>query len=52
MAKPIKNTPVLTGKDAINFSTIIKNNKDKKVSKEELLAVKEAGQLFKRFIKA
>lgn len=37
MARPIKETPVLTGKNAKEFEKAIKENEqeDKKVSKEE-----------------
>lgn len=31
MARPIKDTPVLTGKDAINFELEVKKNEGKKV---------------------
>jgi len=42
MAKPIKNTPVLEGKDAINFFTKLQENKDKKVNRAHLLAIRES----------
>jgi len=35
MAKPIKETPVLKGKDAARFLTKIKGNERKKVSEAE-----------------
>lgn len=35
MAKPIKETPVLTGKQAAKFEKAIKRNAGKKVSKQE-----------------
>jgi hypothetical protein len=41
MAKPIKNTPVLEGKDAINFFSKLQENKDKKVDKAYLLSIRE-----------
>jgi hypothetical protein len=41
MAKPIKNTPVLEGKDAINFFAKLEENKDKKVDRDFLLAIRE-----------
>lgn len=52
MAKPIKNTPVLKGKEAINFSNKIAANTQKKVSLEELFAVRESGKLLTKFFKA
>jgi hypothetical protein len=47
MAKPIKNTPVLEGKDAINFFIQLEENKDKKVDKARLLAIRESAQQLK-----
>ncbi len=44
MAKPIKNTPVLEGKDAINFFTKLEENRDKKVDRARLLAIRESAQ--------
>lgn len=41
MAKPIKNTPVLTGKDAVNFLNNLEQNKSKKVDKAYLLSIRE-----------
>ncbi|MEO5562386.1 MAG: hypothetical protein ABIR18_03100 [Chitinophagaceae bacterium] len=41
MAKPIKNTPILTGKDAINFINHLEQNKMKKVDKSFLLSIRE-----------
>jgi len=35
MAKPIKETPILHGKDAKRFEKIIKDNQNKKVSADE-----------------
>lgn len=32
MAKPIKETPILRGRDAERFNEIIKNNENRKVS--------------------
>ncbi len=45
MAKPIKETPVLTGKDAQRFSEKIANIKPE--SKEEKEAAKKAFEKFK-----
>jgi hypothetical protein len=46
MAKPIKHTPVLKGRDAINFYAKIEENRSKKVDKATLLAIREgAAQL-------
>jgi hypothetical protein len=44
MAKPIKNTPVLEGKDAVNFFTRLEANRDKKVDRTRLLAIRESAQ--------
>ncbi|WP_199200294.1 hypothetical protein [Adhaeribacter arboris] len=35
MAKPIRNTPVLTGKDSKNFNEIIVKSSSQKVSEEK-----------------
>lgn len=35
MAKPIKETPILSGKDAKRFSKIILENKTKRATKSE-----------------
>jgi hypothetical protein len=42
MAKPIKSTPILKGKDAINFYAKLEENKSKKVDKATLLAIRES----------
>jgi len=47
MAKPIKNTPVLEGKDAVNFFVKLEENKDKKVDRASLLAIRESAQQLK-----
>jgi hypothetical protein len=44
MAKPIKNTPVLEGRDAVNFFMKLEENKDKKVDRARLLAIRESAQ--------
>lgn len=45
MARPIKDTPVLTGKEAENFAKIIA--KPSPASKEEKEAAKKAYEAFK-----
>ncbi len=42
MAKLIKETPVLTGKNAKRFQKIIKENEHKRVSKEDYERAKKA----------
>lgn len=42
MAKPIKDTPVLEGQDAINFYSELKKNKDKKVDETTLVTIRES----------
>lgn len=44
MAKPIKNTPVLEGKDAINFFKKLEENRDRKVDRARLLDIRESAQ--------
>ena len=41
MAKPIKETPILTGKDAVNFFQNMKEAENKKVSAAELSKIKQ-----------
>ena len=41
MAKPIKNTPVLKGEDAIKFSEDIKKSEEKKVPADRFAKMKE-----------
>jgi len=41
MAKPIKETPILTGKDASNFMENMRSAKGKKISPAELSRMKE-----------
>jgi hypothetical protein len=47
MAKPIKDTPVLSGKDARNFDALMEANKDKKVSSMDYARIKAAAKKFK-----
>lgn len=51
MAKPIKNTPTLEGKDAITFFEKLKENKNKKVDKAYLLSILEQAQQLKSILK-
>ncbi|MDR2429008.1 MAG: hypothetical protein LBD62_04305 [Candidatus Margulisbacteria bacterium] len=46
MALPIKETPVLTGKDAERFLRIIEANEKKSLSKEEAFSIKKAYDMF------
>lgn len=47
MARPIKETPVLTGKDAERFSRIIKENENKRVPAADYARAQEAFKQFK-----
>jgi len=49
MARPIKETPVLEGKDAERFEKNVKENEHKKVSQEEY---RKAETLYNRVMKA
>jgi hypothetical protein len=40
MAKPIKETPVLKGKDAVNFLQNMKEAETKKIPAEEIARIK------------
>jgi hypothetical protein len=41
MAKPIKATPVVKGKDAVRFWENFEKNKDKKATTEEIKRIKD-----------
>jgi len=47
MATPIKDTPVLTGKDAERFNRIMKENEPRKVPKEDYERARKAYKNFK-----
>jgi len=49
MARPIKDTPVLVGKNARQFETWMKKNESKKISSSEYARIKEAGRNIKVF---
>ncbi|WP_456314595.1 hypothetical protein [Pseudomonas shirazensis] len=51
MAKPIKNTPVLKGKEAVNFYKTIDLNKDRKVSVTSLAAIQSDASKLKELLK-
>jgi len=40
MAKPIKETPILTGNDAVNFTQLMKEAETKKISAAEMAKIK------------
>jgi hypothetical protein len=42
MAKPIKETPLLTGKDAVRFVETMNNNSAKKVDNKEMEKMRES----------
>lgn len=44
MAKPIKETPILKGKDAVNFLQKMKEAQGKKVSAQRLSEIKSNAQ--------
>jgi hypothetical protein len=44
MVKQIKDTPVLTGRDAIKFFNNLENNKCKKVSRDVVLSIRESAK--------
>lgn len=51
MTRPIRVTPILKGKDAINFHKIIEANKHKKVDKQTYIAFKKNAQLLEELLK-
>jgi len=50
MAKPIKLTPILKGKDAINFFIRLSDNKDKKVDVSVMNSIKESANKLKSIL--
>lgn len=48
MARPIKETPVLTGRDARRFEEVLKNNETRKVSRESYERAVKAFESVKR----
>lgn len=51
MAKPIKNTPVLRGREAVNFYNTIDSNREKKVSVGTLTAIRTDASKLKELLK-
>jgi hypothetical protein len=51
MAKPIKMTPVLEGRDAVNFHRSLKTSNTVKVSNEVLIAIKKDADKLKSLFK-
>lgn len=47
MAKPIKETPILTGRDAVNFFKNMKKAEQTKVDKSELERIKQSAEKLK-----
>jgi hypothetical protein len=47
MATPIKDTPVLTGKDARNFEMWLKENSGKKVTSDSYKKIMESAKKFR-----
>lgn len=51
MAKPIKITPVLKGRDAINFLNKLKGNKQSNPNSSVLSTIRKEAEAFKALIK-
>lgn len=51
MAKPIKVTPVLKGRDALKFYAHLDSNKNKKVDKETIAEIQKTAELFNSLLK-
>ena len=47
MAKPIKETPILTGRDAVNFFQGMKESEGKRVSAADLNKIKQDAERLK-----
>lgn len=50
MAKPFKITPTLKGKDAVNFHSQIKNNRDVKVDESVIIRIRNTVKEFKAIL--
>jgi uncharacterized protein related to proFAR isomerase len=51
MAKPIKETPILTGKDAVNFFQSMKESEKRRVSAADLNKIKHNADRLKSIYK-
>lgn len=51
MARPIKETPILSGNDAVRFLNTIEENKTKKASPEELARMRKNYERLKAMAK-
>lgn len=51
MAKPIKLTPIVTGKDAINFFAKMESNKSKIVDRGKVVSIREDAQKLKSLLR-
>ncbi|WP_197488374.1 hypothetical protein [Methylomonas koyamae] len=47
MATPVKDTPVLTGKDALRFDAWLKANEGKKINPEAKARIQAASKKFR-----
>jgi hypothetical protein len=48
MAREIKTTPVIRGKDAVNFYRKLDENRNKKADRETLLRIEQSVHFFKQ----
>lgn len=51
MAKPIKQTPVVKGKDAINFFAKMESNKSKTIDIKTVMSIREDAQKLKSLLR-
>jgi hypothetical protein len=51
MAKPIKHTPTLKGKDAINFWNELEKNKTRKVDPETIATIRKNAAWLKSLLR-
>lgn len=51
MAKPIKHTPVVTGKDAVNFFAKMESNKSKTIDRGIVISIREDAQKLKSLLR-
>lgn len=51
MAKPIKETPILRGKDAASFIAKIEKNKNRKAEVRDLLSIRKDAQKLRAILR-
>ncbi|HTN06066.1 hypothetical protein [Agriterribacter sp.] len=52
MAKPIQTTPVLKGRDAVNFFAKLEENRNKRIDKKELSDIRKNAEKLRSILKS